>query len=312
MGWFAFYLAFEKHRPSFMQASQPAFFKQGPKPLTRFFLFSVLSICLIVGDANYQMLGPVRQQLSILLYPLQWLVTAPFELLRDTSTFLSRQAELLGENRKLHDAQLLASVNAMKLKALEDENARLRHLSSAQASQPSQLTEILYNGRDPFTARLIVDRGERAKVAEGQIVVDASGVVGQVVRVQPMTSEVRLISDRNHMVPVQIERNQLRTVIYGMGRGLPLEVRNTSSNSDIKIGDTLITSGIDGLYPAGLPVAKVTKIERNTGNAFARIYCTPLAGIEQHRFLLILKANPALTPYPANASDAVAKQKKGR
>ncbi|NHQ88244.1 rod shape-determining protein MreC [Iodobacter sp. HSC-16F04] len=296
-----------------MQASQPAFFKQGPKPLTRFFLFSVLSVSLIVGDANYQMLGPVRQQLSILLYPLQWLVTAPFEVLRDTSTFLSRQAELLGENRKLHDAQLLASVNAMKLKSLEAENARLRQLNSVQASQPSQLTEILYNGRDPFTARLIVDRGERAKISEGQIVVDASGVVGQVVRVQSMTSEVRLISDRNHMVPVQIERNQLRTVIYGMGRGLPLEIRNMSSNSEIKEGDILITSGIDGLYPQGLPVAKVQKIERNTGNAFARIYCTPLAGIEQHRFLLILDHNQAAAPYPANASEtAGAKKKKGR
>jgi rod shape-determining protein MreC len=296
-----------------MQASQPAFFKQGPKPLTRFFLFSTLSICLIVGDANYQMLGPVRQQLSVLLYPLQWLVTAPFELIKDTSTFLSRQAELLGENRKLHDAQLVASVNAMKLKALEAENARLRLLNTVQVSQPSQLTEILYNGRDPFSARLIVDRGERSNIKEGQIAVDASGVIGQVVRVQPMTSEIRLISDRNHMVPVQIERNQLRTVIYGMGRGLPLEIRNMSSNSEIKEGDTLITSGIDGLYPAGLPVAKVFKIERNTGNAFARIYCTPLAGIDQHRFLLILDANQAAAPYPSNASDVGAiKKKKGR
>lgn len=296
-----------------MQASQPAFFKQGPKPLTRFILFSVLSICLIVGDANYKLLGPVRQQLSVLLYPVQWLVTAPFEFLRDTSTFLSRQAELLGENRKLHDAQLVASVNAMKLKALETENARLRQLTSVQTSQPSQLAEILYNGRDPFTARLIVNQGEHGKVAEGQIVIDASGVVGQVVRVQPMTSEVRLISDRNHMVPVQIERNQLRTVIYGMGRGLALEIRNMSSNSDIKVGDTLITSGIDGLYPAGLPVARVQKIERNMGNAFARVYCTPLAGIEQHRFLLILQNNQAVTPYPENASEpAGSKKKKGR
>ena len=124
-------------------------------------------------------------------------------------------------------------------------------------------------------------------------------------RVQPLTSEVRLISDRDHLVPVMVARNQLRTVVYGMGRQQPLEVRNMSRNVDIQPGDTLVTSGIDGLYPAGLPVAKVTQVDRQP--AFARVLCAPIAAIDQHRFLLILESAAALPPYPAIASTPAGK-----
>ncbi|AOY01435.1 rod shape-determining protein MreC [Jeongeupia sp. USM3] len=296
-----------------MQTSPPAFFKQGPKPLTRLLIFSSLSIALIVGDAQYAMLGRIREQVSVLLYPLQWAATAPFATLRNTADFLSRQTELMAENRQLNDAQLAARAQAMKLKALEAENATLRGLNTQReiVGQPSQLAEILYSGRDPFTARLIVDRGEQQGVSGGQIAIDASGVVGQVVRVQPLTAEVRLISDRNQMVPVLVERNQLRTVVYGMGAHQPLEVRNMAPNVDIKQGDTLVTSGIDGLYPVGLPVARVVKVER--GSSFARVICEPVAAIDQHRFLLLLDHRREMPPYPQAASQpAAAKNKKGR
>jgi len=294
-----------------MQSNQPAFFKQGPKPLTQLAIYGVLSVALIVGDAQYQMLGRMREQVSILLYPLQWLATAPFDLARKSGDFLTAQTKLLAENRRLNDAQLVAASQAFKLQQLEIENRRLRELAATQRSLPKagQLAEILYNARDPFAARLIVDRGESAGIAEGRIAIDASGVVGQVVRTQPLTSEVRLISDRNHMVPVMVERNQLRTVVYGMGRHQPLEVRNLSSNVDIVVGDVLRTSGLDGIYPAGLPVAKVARVERRAGTAFARIFCTPLAAIDQHRFLLVLEPVKPLPPYPLEASAPQAAQK---
>ncbi len=283
-----------------MQATQPTFFKQGPKPLTRVLIFSTLSVALLVGDAYYQMLARVREQISVLLYPLQWVATAPVNAALEASSFLQRQTELIAENRQLNDERLLAQGQAMRLKALEAENAHLRALKQASEHQPrqSQLSKILYNGRDPFGAKLVVDLGERAGVKEGQIALDASGVVGQVVRVQPMTSEVRLISDRGHMVPVMVERNQLRTVVYGSGRQNLLEVRNMPPNADIKAGDVLITSGIDGIYPPGLPVAVVSKVERTAGSAFARIQCKPLAGIDQHRFLLLMNPPATLPPYP--------------
>lgn len=283
-----------------MQATQPTFFKQGPKPLTRVLIFSTLSVALIIGDAYFQLLGRVREQVSVVLYPLQWLATAPTNAVIEASAFLQKQSHLIAENRQLNDAKLIAQAQEMRLKALEAENAQLRALKLANERNPrqSQLTQILYNGRDPFGAKLIVDLGQRSGVSAGQIALDASGVVGQVIRVQPMTSEVRLISDREHMVPVLVARNQLRTVVYGTGRQNPLEVRNMAPNVDIKPGDILLTSGIDGIYPAGLPVARVSKVERAAGNAFARIQCQPLAQIDQHRFLLLLNAPEPLPAYP--------------
>ncbi|KAF0813812.1 Cell shape-determining protein MreC [Andreprevotia sp. IGB-42] len=297
-----------------MQSNQPAFFKQGPKPLTRLLVFSVLSLALVIGDARYGMLGRVREQVSIMLYPLQWLATAPFAALHSANDFLTRQAELQAENRQLHDAQLVARAQEMRLKALEEENSHLRKLTTAQASQPrpSQLAEVLYNGRDPFSAKLIVDRGEQQGVQAGQIALDSRGVVGQVVRVQPLTSEVRLISDRNHMVPVEIERTRMRTVVYGMGRQQMLEIHNLAPNVDIQVGDVLHTSGIDGIYPAGLPVAKVVKIDRQA-TSFARILCEPVAEIDRHRFLLLLDAPSSRPAYPVEeAASAPAAKKKGR
>lgn len=295
-----------------MQSTQPTFFKQGPKPLTRLVLFTLLSLSLMVGDAHYHMLGRLREQVSVALYPLQWLATAPFAMLQEAGGFFSRQTDLLAENRKLNDAQLTAAMQAMRLKQLETENARLRELTEARRTlpRPSQLAEVLYNGRDPFSARLIISGGQRQGVVEGRVVADASGLVGQVVRVQPLTSEIRLISDSNHMVPVMVERNQLRVVLYGMGRQQPLEVRNMASSTDIQPGDLLLTSGIDGVYPAGLPVARVSKVDRQS--AFARIFCTPIAALDQHRFMLILEAAAALPPYPLEASavEAAGKKKK--
>jgi rod shape-determining protein MreC len=287
-----------------MHPNQPAFFKQGPKPLTRFAIYGALSLALIVGDTQYQMLGRVREQVSVLLYPLQWLATAPFDLARNSHDFLTRQSELLAENRRLSDAQLVATSQNFKLQQLEIENKRLRELAETRRSLPQagSLAEILYNARDPFAARLIVDRGESAGITPGRIVIDAGGVVGQVVRTQPLTSEVRLISDRNHMVPVMVERNQLRAVVYGMGRHQQLEVRNLASNVDIQVGDILRTSGLDSIYPAGLPVARIAHVERRAGTAFARIFCEPLAAIDRHRFLLVLEPVKPLPAYPAETA----------
>ncbi|WP_035854030.1 rod shape-determining protein MreC [Deefgea rivuli] len=293
-----------------MQANQPDFFNRGPKPLTRVLIFSALSVGLIVGDANYQLLNQVRDKLSLALYPLQWLATTPINALIEGKDFLQQQTLLVGENKTLNNDKLAAQGMAMRLHALEIENAHLRSLKVASESTPrqTQLTKILYNSRDPFAAKLVLDKGQQDQISLGQIVLDASGVVGQIVRVQPLTSEVRLLSDRNHMVPVIVARNQLRTVVYGSGRHTPLEVRNMAPNVDIQVGDQLLTSGIDSIYPAGLPVAKVTKVERTTGNAFARIYSEPLAKIDQHRYFLILDAPAAPPPYPIEASAPKAKK----
>ncbi len=293
-----------------MQANQPDFFNKGPKPLTRVLIFSALSVGLIVGDASFQLLNQVRDKLSLALYPLQWLATTPINALIEGKDYLHQQTLLVSENKALNNDKLAAKGMEMRLHALEIENANLRSLTIASESSPrkAQLTKILYNSRDPFAAKLVLDKGQQNEISAGQIVLDASGVVGQIVRVQPLTSEVRLLSDRNHMVPVIVERNQMRTVTYGSGRHVPLEVRNMAPNVDIQVGDRLLTSGIDSIYPAGLPVAKVTKVERTTGNAFARIYSEPLAQIDQNRYFLILDAPAPPPPYPTEASAPKAKK----
>ncbi|HSC81460.1 MAG TPA: rod shape-determining protein MreC [Chitinolyticbacter sp.] len=285
-----------------MQATQPAFFKQGPKPLTRLLIFTTLSIALMIGDAQLQMLGRVREQVAIVLYPLQWLATTPFAALHSTRDFLTVQTELIAENRKLNDQLLAAQAKALRMDGLAAENAQLRALDYRRTKAPSQLAEILYSGRDPFSAKLIVDRGDSQGVKAGQIAIDTQGVVGQVVRAQAMTSEIRLITDRDHMVPVMTQRSQVRTVVYGRGAGQLLEVRYLAPNADIKPGDLLVTSGLDGTYPAGLPVAIVASVERAAGASFPRILCRPAAGIDAHRFLLILDPPPAGPAYPAPAA----------
>ena len=293
-----------------MQANQPTFFKQGPKPLTRVLIFSAISVGLIVGDANYQLLNQLRDKLSVVLYPLQWIATMPINALIEGSDFLQQQTQLVSENKALNNDKLAAQGMAMRLRALEIENTHLRALTVASQNTPrkTQLTKILYNSRDPFAAKLVLDKGQQNEISAGQIVLDADGVVGQIVRVQPLTSEVRLLSDRNHMVPVIVARNQLRTVVYGSGRNAPLEVRNMAPNVDIQVGDQLLTSGIDSIYPAGLPVAKVVKVERTTGNAFARIYSEPLASIDRHRYFLILDPPAPPPAYPVEVAPPKAKK----
>ena len=285
-----------------MQTNQPSFFLQGPKPVTQLAIFVLLSLALIVGDAQLHVLGRLRQQLSVVLYPLQWLATAPFSMVKDASYFFTKQAELIKENKALNDAKLAASLQTMQIAQLKAENAQLSELLEARRDlpRPSQLAEILYNGRDPFSARLIINKGAREGIREGSIVTDASGLIGQIVRVQPFTSEIRLLSDHDHMAPVVVERNQLRTVVYGMGKRQPLEVRNMAPNVDIQVGDRMVTSGIDGIYPAGIPVARVTHVDRR--GAFARIICAALGALEQHRFVIVLDESSAALPYPDKAS----------
>lgn len=254
-----------------------------------------------MGDTHYSTLGRLREPISLLLYPLQWIATQPLNLFRKGKDFLTLQTYLLAENRRLNDAQLAASLLAIKMKALEAENKHLRGLRTIQQGlpQPAQLVEILYSGRDPFSAQLIVDRGKATGMVPGQAVIDHQGLVGQVIRVQPLTSQIRLISDRNHIVPVIVERTQLRAILYGMGHHQLLEIHNLTGNIDIREGDDLLTSGIDGIYPAGLPVARVVSIQRNTGNVFARVLCKPIAEIDQHRYFLALQPPTLIPPYPA-------------
>ncbi|MEO1766597.1 rod shape-determining protein MreC [Thiobacter aerophilum] len=279
----------------------PPFFKTGLKPATRFAIFALSSVILMLADARFGYLDPLRQVLAVIVNPLQHAVNAPVRLAGQVGAFFVTQGRLRLENDELKEARLRLSGQLMEFQALQAENAHLRALFKARERYGTRVTlaEILYSERDPFARKIIIDRGSLHHVVPGQVVVDEVGVVGQVTRVYPGVSEVTLITDKNQAVPVQNLRNGLRAVVFGSGQDGSLTVPFMPIHADLQPGDQLVTSGLDGIYPPGLPVATVLRVERNAAYPFARITCLPVAGVDRHRQVLVLASlAPAPPPRP--------------
>ena len=285
-----------------MEYSPPPFFKRGPSLLTRFTFFTVLTVVLLVSDARFSYLQVLRQAIATVVYPLQRLSSLPGSLAGRVGEFFVTQAQLQRENEQLKRQELLHTAALQVQKSLESENQHLRQLLGMRERLARQFiaAEILYAHRDPFTRRVVVDKGFQHEVKAGQAVVDDIGVVGQVTRVFPWASEVTLVTDKEQAVPIQAVRSGLRGVTFGIGYDGTLELRFMPVNADIQNGDLLVTSGIDGTYPPGLPVAVVANIERNAAYAFARITCTPAAGVSSFGQVLIVSSadKPADNPVP--------------
>ena len=291
------------------------FFNRGPSPAVRLVFFGLLSLLLLFVDARYKYLEIARTVLSVVTYPLQRVVATPSVLWHQADSFLTLQSSLLGDNAKLRQQRTVDAVQLQQLQVLQAENRHLRDLLAVQqrTAYPTQLAEIVYVERDLFKRKLFLDKGTQASVQAGQVVMDDIGVVGQVTRVYPWLSEVTLITDKDHAVPVQVLRNGLRAVVFGSGDIGDLALRYMPVSSDLVEGDILVTSGIDGTYPPGLPVARVGHIERDPAYPFARIQCIPLAGVDRHRQLLILSGLPQLPARPeAVAEPGTEKPKRGR
>ena len=281
----------------------PVFFVRGPSPLARLLFFAVLSFVLMATDSRLHYLAEVRQGFVALLQPLEVVASAPVKLYLSTRDYLASHHTLYMENRMLRDQALEHGSQLQRLRSLEVENAHLRDLLGAAVMLPptARLAEILHMGRDPFTHKVVVNLGARQNIVPGQAVVDAKGVIGQVTRVYPFSSEVTLITDKGLSIPVQIERNGLRAIVFGQGQGNLIDLPYLPPNVDVREGDMLVTSGIDGVYPAGLAVARVTGIERDPDSPFAHIVCTPIAGIENHKQVLLLSLPPIETSHADHA-----------
>ncbi len=290
----------------------PPFFKRGPAPLARLVFFLTLALMLLVADLRLHMLEPARMAVAAVLWPLQKAVMLPVEGAGEAGNYFSNLASLQQENTELRQ-RLLAQANLLlRQMHLDEENRRLRALLEMQEriDVPASVAEILYTARDPFARRIIINRGLTHDVIAGQAVIDDLGVIGQVTRVFPLTSEVTLLTDKNQSIPVQVQRNGLRAVLAGAGSGA-MELKFLPANADVQPDDTLVTSGLDGIYLAGLPVAKVTSIDRDNSFSFARIECTPLAGVERHGQVLLLGKRTA-PPVPDEPAEAINKPVKGR
>jgi len=274
-----------------MQYSPPSFFKQGPDVWVRLVFFSLLSIVLLIVDARFQTLDVVRQTVAVALYPFQRAVLLPGALWNETTVFFESKSEFQREADDLARQRIEMSQVTTRATQLAEENAQLRRMlgASARVRVPSVLVEVLYEVRDAFSRRLIVDKGSNHGLAAGMPLIDDGGVVGQVVRVSPLTSEVALLTDRDQMVPVQVLRNGVRSVAFGDEAPGRLGLRFMASDIDVQVGDDLVTSGLDGIYPAGLPVAKVDTVERDGSSGFARILAKPVARLDRYRHFLVLQ-----------------------
>jgi rod shape-determining protein MreC len=283
-----------------MEYSPPPLFKQGAPARVKVTLFAVLSVALLVVDARFHALTAVRQVAATVLYPFQMVALMPRDAVSSMGSYFSSISALQKEVRDLKSQQV-AMAQAMQQAQLQlAENGHLRRLMDAREHLPvrSMMSEILYDARDPATRRVVLDRGARNGVKLGLPVIDNAGVVGQVTRVFPFTSEVTLLTDKEQAIPVQILRTGLRSVAYGRGQSGMLDLRFVAPNADIQVGDVLVTSGLDGMYPAGLAVAKVAQVENVAQGAFGRVVCQPLAGIDRHRQLLIVMSDQPAPPRP--------------
>lgn len=298
-----------------MEHSPPQFFHRGPAPIARLTFFALLSILLMVLDARFRYAEPLRQAIAIAVYPIQQIVLAPVTAITSASEFFTTQARLQRENAELRTAKLHDAQELLALESLRAENDQLRQLLDAKAKLPAAaiFAELVYAGRDPFSRKVVIDKGSQHGLQDGQPVIHTNGVLGQITRVQPLLAEVTLITDKDHAIPVQLLRNGVRGVAYGSGDGSTLELRHMATNADIMQGDVLVTSGLDGIYPRGLPVAKVTKVERDASYAFAKIACEPVAATEQFRQVLVLakmEDTPAWTSAPEPKSKRTSKAKR--
>jgi len=276
-----------------LDRTPPPFFRQGPSALSKLVFFSALALFLMVADARFKVMQPLRAVMATVLYPVQWLALQPVHLVQFTEGYLTdlsvaQQGEDAARKRLAQQ-----SLRANQVEQLALENRRLRELLALreQITVPAQAAEVLYDAADPYARKVVIDRGQVQGVRPGSPVVDEFGVLGQVTRVYPLVSEVTLVIDRDQAIPVLNTRTGVRGVLFGdtTTEGGMLELRFTPANADVQAGDLLTTSGVDGLYPAGLPVAKISKIERRADSAFARITCAPQALVLGARHLMVLQ-----------------------
>lgn len=276
-----------------LDRSLPPFFNQGPSTLSKLMFFGALSLFLMVADARFHVTQPIRAAIATALYPVQWLAMQPVHAVKIGSDYFSGVSQAQSESEEAGKRLALQSLRAGQVEQLTQENNRLRKLLALreQLAIPVMAAEVLYDAADPYTRKIIIDKGQLQGVDLGSPVLDESGVLGQVTRVHPLVSEVTLLVDRDLAIPVLNVRTGARSVAYGdpSETGSGLELRFMGSNADVQAGDLLTTSGVDGVYPPGLPVATVSRIERRAQSAFAKIYCQPKAIVTGTRHVIVVK-----------------------
>ncbi|MFD0667993.1 rod shape-determining protein MreC [Ramlibacter sp. MAHUQ-53] len=294
-----------------LDRSPPPFFKQGPSALSKLMVCSALAVFLMVADTRFKITAPLRSAVAVVLYPVQWLAMQPVQAAQWAGRYFESLSSAQASEARARAQLATQALRANQVELLLQENARLRQLMALRerVATPAQAAEILYEAADPYTRKVVIDKGLAHGVTPGSPVIDEAGVIGQVIRVHPLVSEVSLVTDRDQAIPVLNVRTGARSVAYGDAGGShpgALELRFMAANADVQAGDLLTTSGVDGVYPPGLPVAKVDRVERRADSAFARIYTTPQGGVSAGRHVMVLQPVGGRQPPRPPADEAPA------
>lgn len=298
-----------------LDGTPPPFFRQGPSARSKLIFFSALALFLMVADTRLKVTEPLRLGMATALQPVQWLAMRPILLTRAGGAYFQslRAAQL--EQAAVQKRLAAQSQDANQVEQLKLENSRLRQLLSVRErlTTPALAAQVLYDAADPYTRKVVIDVGMVDQVQAGSPVLDELGVLGQVTRVYPLVSEVTLITDRDQAIPILNTRTGARGVAFGdpQVRAGALELRFMAANADVQVGDLLTTSGVDGVYPAGLPVARVDKVERRVDSAFARISCLPVALVSGALHVVVLQPILATLAPPVPADPAAGSAKRG-
>lgn len=271
----------------------PPFFRQGPSALSKLAVFSALALFLMVADARFKIMQPLRVVLASVLYPVQWVAMQPVLLAQGGGQYFLSLRSAQAEKDEAFKKLGLQAQRANQVEQLALENTRLRALLTLRDRLQSNgiAAQVLYDAADPYTRKVVIDKGMSSQIKLGSPVLDELGVIGQVTRVYPMVSEVTLLTDRDHAIPVLNTRTGARGVAFGdtSTHADAMELRYMAANADVAVGDLLTTSGVDGVYPPGLPVARVEKVERRVDAVFARIYCVPLGLVAGASHIMVLE-----------------------
>ena len=301
-----------------LDRTPPPFFKQVISALTKLVFFSAFALFLMVADTRFKLTLPLRAAMATALHPIERVLLAPVQVWNTVHDYFAGIANA----REREDSALLAlaaqAERSARIEPLMQENQRLRELLALRAkfTVRTEAAEVLYEAADPYTRKIIIDRGATHGIVAASPVVDSTGVLGQVTRVYPLASEVTLLTDKDAAIPVLNTRTQARAAAYGdpgsVASGAGMELRFLASNADVEAGDLLSTSGVDGIYPPGLAVATVLGVDRNAGSTFAKVSLAPAAQPDSVRHVLVLEPlNLQLPPRPVEPASSGPITKRG-
>jgi rod shape-determining protein MreC len=294
----------------------PPFFRQGYSALTKLIFFTALSVFMMVADTRFAIVAPLRSGIAAALAPVQRALLVPIDLALGGNDYLQGLTKALANEDAARRQLVTQAELAMSAERLAYENRQLRALLSLRPALTvrSVAAEVMYEAADPFSRKFYIDRGLAHGVVPSSPVITEGGVIGQVTRVYPLSSEITLLTDRDAAIPLLNTRTQLRAAAFGgAAQGSALELRFVSANTDVQVGDVLNTSGVDGIYPPGLPVAKVTLVEKQADGGFTRVELAPLASVDRVRHVLVLEPlKHQLPPPPADEAASVPKRGKAR